>query len=168
MLSSFHWQHRFWLSPVHAHTFSHVCKQKLSGVILFRDRTMKSRVNMLEVEQPEREICSHADNLWASIWSALRPCWWSKFLTVGGRTVGCCPWEPLTFILLPASCIYLPYSLVSSERLTWICRTSITEWVSKQYAILRHSHSQGLGSNVAHYLLDINKNKKFKRKNSLN
>lgn len=139
MLSFFPWQHHFWLTPVHAHTFSHACKQQLSGVILFRDRTVKSRVKMLEVEQPLREICSHADNLWASIWSALRPCWWSKFLTVGGRTVGCCPWEPLTFILLPAFCICLPYPPASSERLTWICRTKY-ELKNQTMSVHKTSH----------------------------
>lgn len=81
---------------------------------------MKSCVKMLEVQQlreksaptpinfgPLFEVHSgHADGVSSSQW--------------GGRTVGCCPWELLAFILLTAFCIYVPHPLVSSERLT--CR----------------------------------------------
>lgn len=61
---------------------------RLSGVIPFPEGAMKSCVKMLEVQQLKKENekkkkkknCSHAANLWACIWSALRTCWW----TAGG------------------------------------------------------------------------------------
>lgn len=105
-------------SCVHTHTYSRARKQTVRCNSF---SWQKYEVSCQDAWSgaAESEICSHADNLWASIWSALRPCWWSKFLTVGGRTVGCCPWEPLAFILLTSRCIYLACPLVSSDRLTW-------------------------------------------------
>lgn len=101
----------FWLTAVQTRAFSPARKQTVrcnsfswhSYEVLCQDAWSAA---------VEREICSHADNLWASIWSALGPCWWSKFLAAGGGgTVGCCPWEPLAFKLLTSCCIYVPFIL---------------------------------------------------------
>lgn len=69
-------------------------------------------------------ICSHADNLWACVWSALRPRWWSKFLAAGGgarrRAAAPPPRVPPAFKLLTSCCIYVlhPFGF-SSARLTF-------------------------------------------------